>query len=225
MPPKTKPMQTNNDMIDFYTHTDIQKHLRNSHNPHFEDHQISLPARIGVIGNSGSRKSSLLLNFISKANDTFSHIYICAKTPDEPLYKFLQEKIKKDITFFSKLSELPPTKRLETPRWKYIVGDRRHVQREKSRSSQWIFHFRKKIGNHKRLHLAILFQNTQNHASSIFNHHVTQTVVCAWFKYGDGGLQSGSDQRRSEINIQGRDPEIRGFLKDRCQHSRQQQAL
>ncbi len=114
MPPKTKSMRTNNnDMINFYSHKDIQKHLPKSHNPHFEDHQISLPARIGIIGNSGSRKSSTLLNFIAKANDTFSHIYICAKTPDEPLYKFLQEKVKKDITFFSKLSELPPPKDLK----------------------------------------------------------------------------------------------------------------
>ena len=114
MPPKTKSMRTNNnDMINFYTHKDIQKHLPKSHNPHFEEHQISLPARIGIIGNSGSRKSSTLLNFIAKANDTFSHIYICAKTPDEPLYKFLQEKVQKDITFFSKLSELPPPKDLK----------------------------------------------------------------------------------------------------------------
>ena len=105
--------QTNNEMINFYLHKDIQKHLPKSHNPHFEDHQISLPARIGIIGNSGSKKSSALLNFIAKANDTFSHIYICAKTPDEPLYKFLQEKVKKDITFFSKLSELPQPKELK----------------------------------------------------------------------------------------------------------------
>ena len=53
------------------------------------------------------------MNFIAKANDTFSHIYICAKTPDEPLYKFLLEKVKKDITFFSRLSELPLSKDLE----------------------------------------------------------------------------------------------------------------
>ena len=112
MPPKPK-QTNNNDMINFYSHKDIQKHLPKSHNPHFEDHQIALPARIGIIGNSGSRKSSTLLNFIAKANDTFSHIYICAKTPDEPLYKFLQEKVKKDITFFSKLSELPPPKDLK----------------------------------------------------------------------------------------------------------------
>ena len=124
MPPKKKQTQStekstaigaknSNEMINFYLHKDIQKHLPKSHNPHFEDHQISLPARIGIIGNSGSRKSSTLLNFIAKANDTFSHIYICAKTPDEPLYQFLQDKIKKNITFFSKLSELPPPKELK----------------------------------------------------------------------------------------------------------------
>ena len=115
MPPKSK-QTNNNDMINFYLHKDIQKHLAKSHNPNFEDHQISLPAWIGIIGNSGSRKSLTLLDFIAKANDTFSHIYICAKTPDEPLYKFLLEKVKKDITFFSKLSELPPPKDLKRMR-------------------------------------------------------------------------------------------------------------
>ena len=63
MPSKSK--QTNNEMINFYLHKDIQKHLPKSHNQHFEDHQISLPARIGIIGHSGSKKSSaLLMNFV-----------------------------------------------------------------------------------------------------------------------------------------------------------------
>ena len=47
MPPKPK-QTNNNDMINFYSHKDIQKHLPKSHNPHFEEHQISLPARIGI---------------------------------------------------------------------------------------------------------------------------------------------------------------------------------
>ena len=55
----------NNEMINFYLHKDIQKHLPKSHNPNFEKHRISLPARIGIIGNSGSKKSSTLLNFIA----------------------------------------------------------------------------------------------------------------------------------------------------------------
>jgi hypothetical protein len=114
MPPSKKQPNKANEMINFYQHKDIQKHLPKSHNPHYEDHQISLPARIGIIGNSGSRKSSTLLNFLSKANDTFSHIYMCVKTPDEPLYAFLNDKLQgKNITFFTKLSELPPPKDLK----------------------------------------------------------------------------------------------------------------
>ena len=104
------PRTTNkaNGVINFYEHKDIQKLLPQYHNPHFNETQISLPFRMGIIGNSGSRKTSTLLTYIARANDTFGHIHVCAKMPDEPLYQFLQQKLKgKNITFYSKLSELP----------------------------------------------------------------------------------------------------------------------
>jgi len=113
MPPK-QIGQKNSDIINFYDHADIKKHLSVSTNPHFDETQISLPARIGIIGNSGSRKSSTLLNFISKTNCTWGHIYVVAKTCDEPLYLFLAEKVKsKNITFITKLADVPSPKELK----------------------------------------------------------------------------------------------------------------
>ena len=74
MPPKPKQTNnsynTNNEMINFYSHKDIQKHLPQYHNPHYEQTQISIPARIGVIASSGGGKTQWLLNFIAKTNNS-----------------------------------------------------------------------------------------------------------------------------------------------------------
>ena len=70
MPPKPKQTNNTNEMINFYSHKDIQKHLPQYHNPHYEQTQISIPARIGVIASSGGGKTQWLLNFIAKTNDS-----------------------------------------------------------------------------------------------------------------------------------------------------------
>jgi hypothetical protein len=104
---KNNKTTNNNEMTNFYEHKDIQKLLPKYHNPHFDQTQISIPARIGVIASSGGGKTQWLLNFIAKTNDTWGHIHIVYKT-SEPLYEFLSEKLKgKNITFYTKLSDLP----------------------------------------------------------------------------------------------------------------------
>ena len=108
MPPKKATLTNSvNNMVNFYEHKDIQKLLPKYHNPHYEETQISIPARIGVIASSGGGKTQWLLNFIAKTNDTWGHIIVVYKT-SEPLYEFLQQKLKgKNITFYTKLSEVP----------------------------------------------------------------------------------------------------------------------
>jgi hypothetical protein len=50
-------MKKNGDNItNFYQHKDIKKYVTTYHNPHFEDTQISIPARIGVLAASGGEK-------------------------------------------------------------------------------------------------------------------------------------------------------------------------
>ena len=106
-PKQTTNISSNNEMINFYSHKDIQKHLPQYHNPHYEQTQISIPARIGVIASSGGGKTQWLLNFIAKTNDTWGHIHVVYKT-SEPLYEFLTDKLKgKNITFYTKLADLP----------------------------------------------------------------------------------------------------------------------
>ena len=102
-----------NGMINFYQHKDIQKLLTSYHNPCFDQTQISIPFRMGVIASSGGGKTQFLLNMISKMNDTFGHVYVIYKT-SEPLYEFLEKKIgAKYITFYKKLSDLPQPNDIE----------------------------------------------------------------------------------------------------------------
>jgi hypothetical protein len=100
-------MNKNNEMTNFYQHKDIKKYVTKYHNPKFQDTQIDIPARIGVIAPSGAGKTQWLLNYIAKSTDTFGHIIVVYKS-SEPLYEFLRDKIgSKNITFYTKLTELP----------------------------------------------------------------------------------------------------------------------
>lgn len=99
-------------MTNFYEHKDVKKLLPLYHNPRFADTQIGVPARIGIIAPSGTGKSVFLLNYIAKSYDTFAHIIIVYKS-SEPLYEFLRDKIgSKNITFYTKLTDLPAPKDL-----------------------------------------------------------------------------------------------------------------
>jgi hypothetical protein len=95
------------EITNFYQHKDIKKYITKTNNPNFEDTQMNLPSRCGLISSSGGGKTVALLNFISKSSDTFGHIIVVYKQ-SEPLYEFLRDKIgSKNITFYTKLSELP----------------------------------------------------------------------------------------------------------------------
>ena len=97
----------NNEMINFYEHKDVKKMAPKYFNPHFNETQISKPARMGVIAPSGTGKTQWLLNYIHKYQNTFGHIIIVYKA-SEPLYEFLRDKIgSKNITFHTKLTDLP----------------------------------------------------------------------------------------------------------------------
>ena len=111
MPPKkdssSLPSSKNNEMINFYELPEIKKKLPKYWNPHFNETQMKIPFRCGLIGASGTGKTSWLCNFLAKAQDTFGYITVVYKS-QEPLYEYLEKKITgKYIKFYTKLSELP----------------------------------------------------------------------------------------------------------------------
>jgi ABC-type lipoprotein export system ATPase subunit len=105
-----KDINKSNDIYNFYEHAEVKKLIKKVHNPCKEVHQLDLPFRVLICGASGSGKTSILLNLISKCQDTFGKIYIVCKA-QEPLYEYLEKNLntkgKKKVIICTKLSELP----------------------------------------------------------------------------------------------------------------------
>jgi hypothetical protein len=111
MPKKqTEKFQNNNEIYNFYENKEVKKMTDKYENPNFNVHQIPHPSRIGVIGGSGTGKTSIVLNVVNKMKGTFGHIYIVSKA-QEVLYDFLQKQLnvkgKNVVSFYTRLTELP----------------------------------------------------------------------------------------------------------------------
>jgi ABC-type dipeptide/oligopeptide/nickel transport system ATPase component len=81
---------------DWYADKNVAKFLTKQHNPQYDKHHIKIPFRMLIVGNSGSGKTSTLLNLIYNMPDTFEEIIIVCKSKSEPLYEFLEDKYAKD---------------------------------------------------------------------------------------------------------------------------------
>jgi GTPase SAR1 family protein len=113
-------------MLDWYSHKGVQKFLTKQHNPHFDKHHIKIPFRMLIVGNSGSGKTSTLMNLIYNMSDTFEEIIICCKSKAEPLYEFLEDKYTKDksvkIMEFGK-DGLPDIDKFDKEKQRLLVFD------------------------------------------------------------------------------------------------------
>ena len=99
--------KNNNELTNFYSLPQVQKLLTKYHNPGFNDTGIEIPCRILCCGGSGTGKTSWLLNFLARTNDTWGHIHVVYKA-SEPLYEFLEKQLKgKNVTFYTSLGKLP----------------------------------------------------------------------------------------------------------------------
>ena len=107
MPRKKKEPAPRSEVINIYEH--LPASLRPKyHNPYYKEHLLSHPFRIIVVGNSGSGKTTIALNIISKMKDTFDYIVLCCQNAQEPLYLFLKSKVKDDqLTICEGIQELP----------------------------------------------------------------------------------------------------------------------
>ena len=79
-----------------------------------------------IVGNSGSGKTSTLMNLIYNMPDTFEEIIICCKSKAEPIYEFLEDKYKKNkevkIMEFGK-DGLPDIDKMDKEQQRLIVLD------------------------------------------------------------------------------------------------------
>lgn len=95
-----KKLKNDNEMVNFYEKLN-SKYTNKGFNPNKgKTHNIDIRFRMCIIGASGSGKSNALLNVLKKFNGTFSHVYLCVKNINEPLYQMLVDKLKDNITVY-----------------------------------------------------------------------------------------------------------------------------
>lgn len=98
------------DIVNFYSLKGVAKHLDSRADEQRQWTGIKKNSRLLICGASGSGKSNCLLNYLALASKpargTFKHIFLCYKT-DEPLYEYLKDKIKGDITCYKSLESFP----------------------------------------------------------------------------------------------------------------------
>ena len=100
------------------------KYKSKSFNPNKgKTHNIDIPFRMVIVGASGSGKTNCLMNLLKIAfNGTFSHLYLCVKNADEPLYQQMIDKLGDDITVFES-GEVPPLSELPKNEEQLIIFD------------------------------------------------------------------------------------------------------
>ena len=99
------------ELVNFYDNKGVKKYQTKAYNPHFADTDISLPTRVIEVGSSGAGKTNIIMNYLLLANETFVHVFVVYKEV-EPLYQFLQDKFKENVTFFDSLDKLPTVQEL-----------------------------------------------------------------------------------------------------------------
>ena len=100
------------------------KYKSKSFNPNKgKTHNIDIPFRMLIVGASGSGKTNCLMNLLKVAfNGTFSHIYLCCKDVNEPLYQQMIDKLGDDITVFEN-GEVPPLSEMPAGDEQLIIFD------------------------------------------------------------------------------------------------------
>lgn len=110
-------------LIDWYKKIP-KKYLLKTHNPHYDKHRIKLPFRMIIAGNSGSGKTQTLLNLLYNMPETFENIYITTKNKDEPLYNYLEDKLKdQGLKITEGLENLPDLDSLDKEQNTLIILD------------------------------------------------------------------------------------------------------
>lgn len=87
-----KPKKNSNDIPNWYERLP-KSMIPKYDNPSYNDHLINIPARVIIVGASGSGKTQLAMEIIKRMKNTFGNITLCTMNAKEPLYEYLKMKI------------------------------------------------------------------------------------------------------------------------------------
>lgn len=113
--------------------------------PNFEQLKIELPCRIMICGKSGSMKTNLLMNLLRKIA-AFPRIILCVKNPDQPLYQWFIDAIRKlelklgchILEVYTEVKDLPPVEQQDSRRCFLVVDDQINEKKiELENVSKW----------------------------------------------------------------------------------------
>ena len=111
------------EITNYYEKMDKKFHLK-SHNPNYNIHNIKVPFRAIIIGNSGSMKTNTLLNLLNVMSGTFESIFYITKNKDEPLLNYLEDKLgKKGLKITEGLSTVPDLDKIDKESNTLIILD------------------------------------------------------------------------------------------------------
>lgn len=113
-------------------------------NPGFKNHGISLPFRGLIVGGSGSGKTTLVLEILHRMDDTFGHVTLYTMNAEEPLYKFLQSKIKpQQLTIKEGYAAIEPPENLDKDLQHLVVFDDLVLEKNQDKIAQYFIRGRK----------------------------------------------------------------------------------
>lgn len=123
----------------------IPKGLKTQYeNPCFKSHGITIPFRMVIVGNSGSGKTTLVLEIIHRMPNTFGHITVCCMNADEPLYKFLQSKLKPEhLTVVEGYNNIPALDDLDKEIQHLVIFDDLMLERKQDLIESYFIRGRK----------------------------------------------------------------------------------
>ena len=61
-----------------------------------------------IVGASGSGKSNLVMDFIKRSPNVYTHLHLIARQPDQPLYQYLMDKLDGFITVYDETNVPSP---------------------------------------------------------------------------------------------------------------------
>jgi hypothetical protein len=144
-------------------------------NPAYKNHLVELPARILIVGASGSGKSQAILSTIHKMPDTFHKIVLVTQNSSEPLYQFLKSKLKpEDLIVCEGMKDMPGIKDLDHdyPNHTLIICDDMVLEKKQDKFEELFMRGRK-------VPATVIYATQSFHATPIF---IRKNLTHCWLK-------------------------------------------